>query len=356
MRIAVLLSGGVDSSVALRLLADEGHTLHAFYLKIWLEDELAHLGSCPWEEDLSYARAVCDQLGVPLSVVALQHTYHQRVVSQAVAALAAGDTPSPDVLCNREIKYGAFLDHVDAQTEDGPFDLVASGHYARREQRDDVQLLLRGVDPVKDQTYFLHRLDQRQLARCVFPLGALFKEEVRHLAAGFGLPTQERADSQGICFLGKIPYDDFVRGYLGERPGEIRQVGSERLLGTHRGLWFHTIGQRKGLGLGAGPWFVVHKDPEQNVLYVAHGDALAAFHRHRFLVPAPHWITAPPPAGPLAVKVRHGPHTHPCRIAPRPEGGVEITLEVGGDPGIAPGQSAVLYNGDRCLGGGVIGW
>ncbi len=380
MKVAMLLSGGVDSSVALRLLLEEGHEVTAFYLKIWLEDELAHLGECPWEEDLRYAREVCAAARVPLEVISLQRQYHRRVVSWAIAELSAGRTPSPDVRCNRRIKFGAFFDQVAAR----PFDRVASGHYARICRRppphpdplpqgergpeadevgatpaspaDDESLadheLLKGVDPVKDQTYFLFRLDQKQLSRCLFPLGELDKSEVRRLARRFALPNQERKDSQGICFLGKLRYDDFVRSYLGERPGEIREVGSNRRLGCHRGYWFHTVGQRRGLGLGGGPWYVVGKDLRDNVLYVAHGEHLASHTGDRFLLPDVHWIGRPPRAERLEVKIRHSPQTCGCRIIPR-EVGLEIRLDEG-DPGVAEGQAAVLYDGERCLGGGMI--
>lgn len=356
-RVAVLLSGGVDSSVALRLLRDAGHDVTAFYLKIWLEDELAFLGECPWEEDLRYARAVCADAGVPLEVVPLQRQYHERVVSDAVEELRAGRTPSPDILCNRRVKFGAFVDHL-AQAGETSFDRIASGHYARLARRHDARgdewHLLKGVDPVKDQTYFLHRLDQEQLSRCLFPIGDIPKSEVRRLADLYGLPNRQRKDSQGICFLGKIRFDDFVRGYLGEEPGEIRDIDTERVLGQHRGLWFHTIGQRKGLGLGGGPWYVVAKDLESRTLFVSHADRQVAHRQDRFTVPHMAWIGTPPPEEtPVEVKLRHGPRTTPARFQYLPDGGLDIRLE-DSDPGLAAGQSAVLYDGERCLGGGVI--
>ncbi len=351
MKIAVLLSGGVDSSVALRLLQAEGHELHAFYLKVWLEDELSHLGNCPWEEDLRYARAVCEQAGISLEPVSMQRQYHQRVVEHAVAELRAGRTPSPDIFCNRRIKFGAFLDHLEGRG----FDRIASGHYARIEQGDGGLELWQGVDPVKDQTYFLFRLDQRQLSHCLFPVGALPKQEVRRLACDFGLANRDRKDSQGICFLGKIAYDDFIHAYLGEQPGEIRDFDSGRLLGEHRGFWFHTIGQRRGLGLGGGPWYVVDKDLEENVVWVAHGRALPEHRGIRFRLVDVHWILGPPAARRLRVKLRHSPQTVSCELSASEDGSLEVRLD---EPqsGIAAGQSAVLYAGDsdRCLGGGTI--
>ncbi len=358
MKVALLLSGGVDSSMALRLLQEDGHDVTAFYLKIWLEDELAHLGDCPWEEDLRYAREVCDQASVPLEIIPLQREYHRRVVRWTISELRAGRTPSPDVLCNRRVKFGAFFDALATR----PFDRVASGHYARIRRRDGECELLKGVDPVKDQTYFLFRLDQAQLSRCLFPLGAYPKSEVRRLARRLALPNRDRRDSQGICFLGKIRYDDFVRGYLGERPGEIRDVESGRRLGSHRGYWFHTIGQRRGLGLGGGPWYVVGKDVQKNVIYVSHRGDLASHASGRFQIPEVHWIGQAPrldrsrasgATDRLEVKLRHSPQTTGCRITALDGGGLEVELDET-DPGVAEGQAAVLYDGDRCLGGGMI--
>ena len=350
MKIAVLLSGGVDSSVALRLLQEEGHDLCAFYLKVWLEDELAHLGHCPWKEDLGYARAVCEPAGVPLEVVPLQREYHQRVVEHALAELGAGRTPSPDVFCNRHVKFGAFFDHVAGRG----FERIASGHYARTAVVEDGVELLQGVDPVKDQTYFLYRLDQDQLRRCRFPIGDLPKSEVRRLARDLGLANRDRKDSQGICFLGKIAYDDFLLATLGERPGEIRDIDGGRRLGEHRGLWFHTIGQRRGLGLGGGPWYVVDKDLDDNVVWVAHGEALPDHGGDRFRLADVHWILRPPQQPRLRVKLRHSPQTYACELAEPEAAAPEVRLDEP-QPGIADGQSAVFYDdGDRCLGGGTI--
>lgn len=350
MKIAVLLSGGVDSSVALRLLADQGHDLTAFYLKIWLEDELSNLGQCPWEEDLAYARAVCEEVGAPLEIVPMQREYHRRVVRWAVDELAAGRTPSPDILCNQLIKFGVFLEYL--QESGTAFDRVASGHYARIHETDREWQLFRGVDPVKDQTYFLFQLDQHQLGHCLFPLGERTKPEVRELARQWSLPNRDRPDSQGICFLGKFRYDDFVRGYLGDRPGDIVEANTGTVLGTHRGPWFHTIGQRKGLGLSGGPWYVVGKDMDRNIVEVSHFLDLNRYRRDRFHVPKVHWIGRPPEKDQLQVKVRHGPRTEPCRCHVT-DRGLQVTMETS-DPGISPGQVAVFYDRDRCLGGGMI--
>jgi len=352
LKIAVLTSGGVDSSVALRLLADEGrHELTAWYLKVWLEDEVAHLGNCPWEEDLTYVRALCDQVGVPLRIASLQAEYLEQIVSYSLAELRAGRTPSPDVFCNRRIKFGAFLQSAPE------CDRVATGHYARLTESDGRTRMLRAPDPVKDQTYFLSHLRQDQVARALFPIGHLPKASVRELAHEYDLPTKDRKDSQGICFLGKILYRDFIDFHLGANPGEIVEAGSGRVLGEHQGYWFYTIGQRFGLGLGGGPWYVVDKDVEANRLVVTHAEQRQERARAAFEVADLNWIAAPPRTSDLQVKLRHGPEMGSCRIAPatsRPdEEALQVQLDTP-DAGVAPGQHAVFYDGEECLGGGII--
>ena len=358
-RIAVLLSGGVDSALALALLREAGHRLTAFYLKIWLEEELAFLGDCPWEEDLRYARAVCRELRVPLQVVPLQAEYQQAVVEYVLGALRAGRTPSPDVLCNRRIKFGAFVERIGAD-----YDAVASGHYARLEPAPDGHCrLLRGVDPVKDQSYFLAYLRRGQLRRLRFPLGGLRKQQVRALAREQGLAPSDRRDSQGLCFLGKLSYPAFVRAHLGESPGPIRELTGGALLGSHRGHWFHTIGQRQGLGLGDGPWYVAAKDVSSNTVYVAHDPAAAA--PRTVLLADCNWLEPPAPdalpAQPLLARVRHGDQPRPCRLALAPAAngnGAALQLTFDQPPaGIAGGQFAVLYggaDGALCYGAGVM--
>ena len=346
---AVLVSGGVDSSVALMRLADrDPRRLRAFYLKIWLEDEMAFLGSCPWQEDLDMAREVCALARVPLEVMSLQREYLERVVEHTLAELRLGRTPSPDVMCNRRIKLGAFLERL------GPdWRQVASGHYARTAERGGLVRLRRGRDPVKDQSYFLSHLTQDQVRRAIFPVGDLDKSTVRAEAASRGLPNSDRPDSQGICFLGRIPFDDFVAYKLGERPGEIRDVDRGALLGEHRGYWFHTIGQRRGLGLAGGPWYVTGKDVEGNVVWVTHGERLLEHAAGRLVVRRPHWVAEPPAHSRLEVRVRHSPVLVGCEIGPAAGGGLEIVLDRA-DPGVAAGQFAALYDGDECLGGGAV--
>lgn len=347
MKVAVLLSGGVDSSVALTELKAVGHELTAFYLKVWLEDELSYLGHCPWEEDLDFARAVCQRFDVPLEIRSLQRAYWDRVVRYTLEELRAGRTPSPDIFCNQRIKFGTFLDEIDES-----YERVASGHYARVVTSDDRAQLARGLDPVKDQTYFLSHLHQEQLARALFPIGHLSKAEVRARASERSLPNQDRKDSQGICFLGKIKYREFVRFHLGEKEGDILDSGTGERLGRHLGYWFHTIGQRQGLGLSHGPWFVSGKDVDANRIYVTHGDRLLEESRDRYEVGELHWIAGPPERSDLKVRVRHGRELLNAQVELAGEG-ARVQLERA-EPGLAPGQFTVFYDGELCLGGAKI--
>ncbi len=349
MKIAVLLSGGVDSSVALSRVKEAGFTdVTAFYLKIWLEDDAAFLGECPWEEDLEHARAVCEQLGVPLEVVSLQTEYQDRIVQYVLQELKKGRTPSPDVLCNQQIKFGCFFEKLDSS-----FDKVVTGHYAGIEEAEGEYYLKRGLDRVKDQTYFLYALSQAQLARLWFPIGHLSKDEVRERARELALPNQSRKDSQGICFLGNIRYSEFVRYHLGEKRGDIVEWESGRRLATHQGVWFYTIGQRRGLGLSGGPWYVVDKDLSENRIYVSHLAYLEERRRFQFVIDPVHWINRAPSVRSVGTKIRHAPEVEAAEIRPLGEGRWEVNLERK-DAGIAPGQSAIIYDEETCLGGGVI--
>ena len=250
MKIAVLLSGGVDSSVALRLLKDEGYNVTAFYLKIWLQDEFSFLGDCPWEEDLEYARAVCKQADVPLEIINMQTEYWDSVVSYTISEIKEGRTPNPDMFCNRLIKFGQFINKIDSS-----FEKVASGHYAKVQLEQGKYILKTSPDPIKDQTYFLAYLTQKQLSRALFPIGTYNKKEIRKLAEKYKLPNMNRKDSQGICFLGKIKFSDFIKHHLGEIEGEIIDIDTNKVMGKHKGYYFYTIGQRSGLRLGGGPWY-----------------------------------------------------------------------------------------------------
>ena len=347
MKVAILLSGGVDSATALRLLQRSGEEVEAFYIKVWLEEELAFLGDCPWEEDLRYARAVCDQSGIPLHVVPLQTAYRELVVEHALTELRAGRTPSPDILCNKCIKFGQFFNHIGEG-----WDKVASGHYARLQCLGGDVLLLRGADPVKDQTYFLSHLSQSQLRRTLFPIGHLAKSQVRQLAAALDLPNKGRRDSQGICFLGKISYPDFIAFHLGERPGDIVEIESGKILGRHRGYWFYTIGQRHGLGLSGGPWFVVEKRVEDNTVLVTCHRVDETNQRSHFEVTNLNWIRDVPVNGELQVRIRHTPDLANCRVEAS-NSTLRVHLQTP-DPGVAPGQQAVFYDDAVCLGGGTI--
>jgi tRNA-5-taurinomethyluridine 2-sulfurtransferase len=351
MKIAVLTSGGVDSSVALKLLKGEGHAVTAFYLKIWLEDEFQHLGECPWEEDLSFVRAICKKEKIPLEVVSMQKEYWDLVVSYTIAECKAGRTPNPDILCNQQIKFGQFYSKIDDS-----FEKVATGHYAQVEERDGFFHLMRSPDPVKDQTYFLSHLSQAQLGRALFPIGQYPKKEVRALAEKFDLPNQNRKDSQGICFLGKIPYREFIRQHLGTKPGDFIDKATGEKVGEHEGYWFYTIGQRFGLKLSGGPWFVMEKDIKKNIIYLANGYQPMEVLGGSFFVENLNWIDPnfqfPISNFQLKVKIRHGAAMHDCTID---SDGRRIHVRLKESiHGIASGQFAVFYAGEECLGGGVI--
>lgn len=349
MKIAVLVSGGVDSSVALQLLKNQGHDVTAFYLKIWLEDELSYLGDCPWENDLAYVREVCQKLNVPLEVVSLQKEYHNEVVHYAVGEIKKGRTPNPDMLCNSRIKFGMFLDLLDKK-----YEKVATGHYAQVVQKDGRFAIAQAPDPIKDQSYFLSHLSQAQLERALFPIGHLQKDDVRRLAHEFDLPTKDRKDSQGICFLGKLKFRDFVKHYCGQKQGDIIEAETGNKVGTHDGFWFYTIGQRQGLKLGGGPWYVVEKNPQENIVYISRNYYSDDKARDAFCVTDFNWFTHPmnKPTQ-LKVKMRHGPKMHDAQLIPKEDGSCFVRLQEH-DQGIAPGQFAVFYDGSTCVGGGVI--
>ncbi len=349
MDIAVLVSGGVDSSVALRLLKDQGHSVTAFYLKIWLEDELAYLGDCPWEQDLAYVRKVCEQADVPLEVISLQEAYWCRVVNYTISEIKAGRTPNPDIMCNKRVKFGAFFESIDER-----FDKIATGHYARVEHKDGVATLHTAPDLVKDQTYFLSGLSQEQLSRLMFPLGNLAKVQVRELAQKYDLPNKDRKDSQGICFLGKLKFTEFVRHHVGDKQGDLVEHETGLKVGIHNGFWYYTIGQRQGIGLSGGPWYVVAKDTQNNVVFISREYFSADKKRNSFTVRDINWLSGKPTStDTIELKMRHGATRHACTVQLLDDNSAHITL-ADRDQGIAPGQFAVLYDGDRCLGGGAI--
>jgi tRNA-5-taurinomethyluridine 2-sulfurtransferase len=347
--VAMLVSGGVDSSVALRLLLDQGYQVTAFYLKIWLEDELAYLGDCPWEEDLAFVRQVCDQAGVPLEVVSLQKEYHEQVVSYTLAEIKAGRTPNPDILCNSRIKFGAFYNKIDAG-----YDYVATGHYAQKRELNNQAYLYKSPDSIKDQTYFLAHLSQNQLKRALFPIGHLDKPQVRELAQYYNLPNKIRKDSQGICFLGKLKFSDFIRHHVGEQVGALIEHETHKHMGYHKGFWYYTIGQRQGIGLPGGPWYVVAKDPVANTVRISKTYYEPDKVRDNFNIQNMLWIAGQPEATqPLYVKLRHGARKYSCTLHKLADTNYQVKLDER-DQGIAPGQFAVFYQDNYCLGAGVI--
>jgi tRNA-specific 2-thiouridylase len=343
MKIAVLVSGGVDSSVALKLLKDQGHDVTAFYLKIWLEDELSFLGECPWDEDMKYVKDVCTQLDVPLEVVPMQKEYFDKVVGYTINEVKNGRTPNPDVMCNNNIKFGLFFDKIDDS-----YEKIATGHYAQVVNIEGRWYLKQAPDLIKDQTYFLANLNQEQLSRAMFPIGHLPKEKVRELAAKFNLANKDRKDSQGICFLGKLRFSDFLKHYLGTKTGDIIEFETGKKLGDHDGFWYYTIGQRRNIGLGGGPWFVVKKDTSSNIVFVSN-NYFENKERDELKVHNYNWFAGQEPiANSLEVKLRHGEHKYKCILNDD-----KVKLD-GNDQGIASGQFAVFYEGDLCLGSAII--
>ncbi|MBO6186876.1 MAG: tRNA 2-thiouridine(34) synthase MnmA [Prevotella sp.] len=357
--IALLLSGGVDSSVALYELVRQGVRPDCFYIKIGPEEE--EEWDCSSEEDLEMATAVSHKYGCKLEVIDCHREYWEQVTTYTMSKVRAGLTPNPDVMCNRLIKFGAFH-----EKQGHAYDLIATGHYAQTEEEEEkivnskssnskLTWLCTSPDPVKDQTDFLAQIYDWQLAKALFPIGHMMKEEVRQIAEREHLAPAHRRDSQGICFLGKINYNDYLRRYLGEQPGDIVELETGRKLGQHRGHWFHTIGQRKGLGLGGGPWFIVKKDINENILYVSHGYDPATAYRQVFSIRDFHSLNGQlPPAG-VTLKIRHTPEFLPARLEASGNGQYTVRAEA---PihGVAPGQFCVIYDADhhRCYGSGEI--
>jgi len=343
-KVALLASGGVDSSVAMALLKEEGYEVEAFYLKIWLEDELAFLGDCPWNEDLKYLEEVCKQLDVKLNIVPMQKEYFAKVVSYTINEVKNGRTPNPDVMCNNHIKFGMFLEKVPKG-----FDLVASGHYAQTQIVNDTVYLKMAPDPLKDQTYFLANLNKDILKRVLFPIGKYSKLQVRQLAEKFNLANKERKDSQGICFLGKLKFNEFLEHYLGKKTGKIIDFDSKEVLGDHNGFYYHTVGQRKGLGLSGGPYYVVDKDITNNIVYVSKNYFDQNKNRNNFQISNLNLFGKPlEEVKNLRVKIRHGEKLYDCNIKD------DVIYLSESDQGIAKGQFAVFYEDNLCLGCGVI--
>ena len=349
-RIALLLSGGVDSAVVLHELVNQGVKPDCFYIKIGPSDNEAEW-DCSMEEDLEMATALCHRYGVTLEVVDCHRDYWDEVTRYTMDAVREGRTPNPDVMCNRMIKFGAF-----DRKRGHDYDLIATGHYAQTEiDEEGRKWLCTSPDPVKDQTDFLAQLYDWQLKKALFPIGHMRKEEVRAIAEKEHLVNARRKDSQGICFLGKLNYNDYVRRYLGEKEGDIIDIETGKVLGQHKGHWFHTIGQRKGLGLGGGPWNVVKKDVEQNILYVVKGYEPIKAHRMEFPIKDFHFLTAPTLPSEITFKVRHTPDYFIGTAENLGDGRYRMHADRWVQ-GVAPGQFCVVYDKDfhRCLGSGEI--
>ncbi|MHB8742527.1 MAG: tRNA 2-thiouridine(34) synthase MnmA [Sulfuricaulis sp.] len=349
MKITVGISGGVDSAVAALNLQRQGHEVMGLFMKNWEEDDTTD--QCAAEEDLKMARAVCDHLGIALRTVNFSSEYWDRVFSYFLAEYEAGRTPNPDVLCNKEIKFRAFLEHVLASGAD----LMATGHYARVEKHAGRYRLLKARDASKDQSYFLYLLGQNALAHTLFPIGDLTKTEVRRIAQEAGLPNYDRQDSTGICFIGERDFKSFLARYLPARPGEMRTLGGERK-GQHDGTMYYTIGQRQGLGIGGEgeAWYVVGKDITRNILYVEQGEHHPALYSGALIAGQWHWIggALPSSTSGLHAKTRYRQPDQVCSVMPA-EDSMHVTFATP-QRAITPGQSVVLYNGDECQGGGII--
>ena len=352
MNIAALLSGGVDSSVVVHLLKESGYTPTLFYIKIGMDDdELLH---CTSEEDIEMASLIARKYGCKLEVIDLHKDYWDNVVAYTIEKVKLGLTPNPDVMCNKLIKFGVFEHRVGKD-----FDKTATGHYATTTEINNKTYLSTAKDPIKDQTDFLAQINSIQVSKLMFPVGSLMKNEVRDIALKANLPSAKRQDSQGICFLGKVNYNDFIRRYLGEKEGPIVEFETGKILGKHKGYWFHTVGQRKGLGLSGGPWYVIKKDVPANIVYASKGYDVATQYGNEFSMRDFHFITENPwnsTANEIEItfKIRHTPEFTKGTIIKTNENYKLISEQR--LQGIAPGQFGVVYDADSniCIGSGEI--
>ena len=352
MNIATLLSGGVDSSVVVHLLKEAGYTPTLFYIKIGMDDdELLH---CSSEEDIEMASLIARKYGCKLEIIDLHKDYWDNVVSYTIDKVKLGLTPNPDVMCNKLIKFGVFEQRVGKD-----FDKTATGHYANTIEENGKVYLATAKDPVKDQTDFLAQIDSLQVSKLMFPIGNLMKNEVRKIALKAELPSAKRQDSQGICFLGKVNYNDFIRRYLGEKVGPIVELETGKVLGKHNGYWFHTVGQRKGLGLSGGPWYVIKKDIAANIVYASKGFEVETQYGNEFSMRDFHFIANNPWQNSsneidITFKIRHTPDFTPGKIVLSSDGvHLRSTQRL---QGIAPGQFGVIYDAESriCIGSGEI--
>lgn len=354
-KVIVGMSGGVDSSVSAYLLQQQGYEVVGLFMKNWEEDDNEEY--CSAATDLADAQAVCDKLGIKLLTINFAAEYWDNVFEHFLAEYRAGRTPNPDILCNKEIKFKAFLDYA---AEDLGADYIATGHYVRKGEYNGKVQLLRGLDKNKDQSYFLYTLSEAQISKSLFPVGELEKPQVRKIAEELGLVTAAKKDSTGICFIGERKFRDFLARYLPAQSGLIRSVDGE-VIGEHQGLMYHTLGQRKGLGIGGlknaeeTPWYVVDKNVEHNELIVAQGYDHPTLYSGGLIAGQLHWVDRQPIRKTIncTVKTRYRQQDLPCQINPIDDEHIEVIFD---QPiaAVTPGQSAVFYLGEVCLGGGII--
>jgi tRNA-specific 2-thiouridylase len=352
IRVVLGMSGGVDSSVAALLLKQQGYEVIGIFMKNW--DDTDEFGHCTAEADSEDVRRVCNQIGIPYYTVNFEKQYYDKVFRYFLDEYEKGRTPNPDVMCNREIKFGEFLQ----KALDLGADYIATGHYARVEQENGMYKLLRGMDTNKDQTYFLHALNQYQLSKTMFPIGHLPKSKVREIALENGLATAKKKDSTGVCFIGERNFKQFLSQYLPAHPGEIRTFDGV-VKGTHDGLMYYTLGQRQGLGIGGSgtgePWFVADKDLHNNILYVVQGDTDPRLYSTGLLATEIQWLSGTTPAFPLqcTAKFRYRQPDQAVTVTLRDDHNGEIKFAKP-QKAVTPGQSVVFYDGETCLGGGII--
>lgn len=353
-KVIVGMSGGVDSSVTALVLLEQGYEVTGLFMKNWDEDDGTEY--CTAKQDLADAQGVCDRLGIPLRTVNFAAEYWDRVFEVFLAEYGAGRTPNPDILCNKEIKFKAFLDYA----QDLGADLIATGHYAQVEARDGRFRMLKGLDGNKDQTYFLCALGQPQLSRTLFPIGGLEKGEVRRIAREAGFDNARKKDSTGICFIGERRFKDFLQRYLPAQPGAI-ETPDGHVVGRHEGLMYYTLGQRRGFGVGGikgadqEAWYVLRKDLERNALIVGQGHDHPWLYTDTLEAGRLDWCDNQPLNGPLrcAAKTRYRQPDQACRVEPLEDGRCRVVFDQP-QRAVTPGQSVVFYQGEECLGGGVI--